>query len=199
MNAEQTVFSQITDFLPLHEFRRCVRRSHGNYRLTTFSCLDQFLCMCFAQLTYQGKPSGYPKRTQRAMKAKALPHGFRWEGVAQHVSGCQREARLENLSRFCSRAHQHRATVIRERRTRCGSRRDGLCLGFDNHRPVPVDVSLGALPEGKGRGQTPHSLRSSRKHTDLYPYIRWEVTRCQRAGLVDSRTRLVLHHGQGIH
>jgi DDE family transposase/uncharacterized protein DUF4372 len=41
------------DFLPSHEFRRCVDRYNGNYKLQRFSCWDQFLCMAFAQLTYR--------------------------------------------------------------------------------------------------------------------------------------------------
>jgi hypothetical protein len=41
------------DFLPLHEFRKYVKRYRGNYKVKSFSCLDQFLCMAFAQLTYR--------------------------------------------------------------------------------------------------------------------------------------------------
>ena len=41
------------DFLPKHEFNQCVGRYQGNYRVRKFSCLDQFLCMVFAQLTYR--------------------------------------------------------------------------------------------------------------------------------------------------
>ena len=53
MNSGRTVFSQIMDFLPLREFRKCVKRYHGNYKVQKFSCVDQFLCMAFAQLTYR--------------------------------------------------------------------------------------------------------------------------------------------------
>ena len=53
MNTGKTVFSQLMDFLPLTEFRRCVQRYRGNYKMKSFSCLDQFLCMAFAQLTYR--------------------------------------------------------------------------------------------------------------------------------------------------
>ena len=49
----QTVFSQIIDFLPIKKFRQCVNRYHGNYRVRSFTCYDQFLCMAFAQLTYR--------------------------------------------------------------------------------------------------------------------------------------------------
>ena len=47
------VFSQVMDHLPMHVFRRCVQRYQGNHKTKTFSCLDQFLCMAFAQLTYR--------------------------------------------------------------------------------------------------------------------------------------------------
>ena len=49
----QTVFSQVMDFLPMHSFRRCVIRYGGNKGIRTFACLDQFMCMAFAQLTYR--------------------------------------------------------------------------------------------------------------------------------------------------
>src|ERR1043166_8910407 len=53
MNTGRTVFSQLIDYLPIHQFRECVRRYDGNRRMRTFSCWDQFLCMAFAQLTYR--------------------------------------------------------------------------------------------------------------------------------------------------
>lgn len=53
MNTGKTIFSQLMDFLPLHEFRQCVERYDGNHKVQSFSCLDQFLCMAFAQLTYR--------------------------------------------------------------------------------------------------------------------------------------------------
>ena len=53
MNEGQIVFSQITDHLPMQAFHRCVQRYRGHYKVQSFSCLDQFLCMAFAQLTYR--------------------------------------------------------------------------------------------------------------------------------------------------
>lgn len=49
----QTVFSQVMDFLPHKKFSQCVDRYTGNYRVRSFTCYDQFLCMAFAQLTYR--------------------------------------------------------------------------------------------------------------------------------------------------
>lgn len=53
MNTGKSIFAQLMDFLPLDEFRRCVKRYHGNHNVRTFSCLDQYFCMAFAQLTYR--------------------------------------------------------------------------------------------------------------------------------------------------
>jgi transposase len=53
MNTGKTIFSQLMDFLPLYEFRQCVKRYDGNHKVQSFSCLDQFLSMAFAQLTYR--------------------------------------------------------------------------------------------------------------------------------------------------
>jgi hypothetical protein len=53
MYAGKLVFSQVIDHLPLHTFRQCVKRYKGNRKVKEFTCLDQFLCMAFAQLTYR--------------------------------------------------------------------------------------------------------------------------------------------------
>lgn len=53
MNTGKIIFSQIMDHLPLNEFRKCIRRYQGDYKVKSFSCLDQYLCMSFAQLTYR--------------------------------------------------------------------------------------------------------------------------------------------------
>ena len=53
MHTGRTVFSQLTDFLPLREFRRGVARYRGQHKVRRFSCLDQYLAMAFAQLTYR--------------------------------------------------------------------------------------------------------------------------------------------------
>jgi hypothetical protein len=53
MNSGKSIFAQLMDFLPSKAFRRCVKRYKGDYKLKSFSCWDQFLCMAFAQLTYR--------------------------------------------------------------------------------------------------------------------------------------------------
>ena len=76
MNTGRTVFSQIMDFLPLREFRNCVERYRGNYKVQKFSCMDQFLCMAFAQLTYRESLRDI-EACLRAMQSKLYHMGIR--------------------------------------------------------------------------------------------------------------------------
>lgn len=53
MHAGKLVFAQLTDLIHPEQFRRCVRRYDGEYKVKTFSCWNQFLCMAFGQLTFR--------------------------------------------------------------------------------------------------------------------------------------------------
>jgi hypothetical protein len=51
MNSGKTVFKQLLQFLPHHEFNKCVARYNGSYKVRRFSCYDQFLCLAYAELS----------------------------------------------------------------------------------------------------------------------------------------------------
>ena len=53
MDSDTTIFTQLMEFVPQYDFRKCVERYNGNYKVKSFSCWDQFLCMAFAQFTYR--------------------------------------------------------------------------------------------------------------------------------------------------
>lgn len=53
MYTGKLVFAQILEFAPWHVFRRLVSRYKGDFNVRSFSCLDQFACMAFAQLSYR--------------------------------------------------------------------------------------------------------------------------------------------------
>ena len=76
MNTGRIVFSQVMDFLPLQEFRKCVHRYHGEYKVQRFSCLNQFFCMAFAQLTYRESLRDI-EACLRAMRSKLYHMGIR--------------------------------------------------------------------------------------------------------------------------
>ena len=53
MHSGKTVLAQLTEWIHPEQFRRCVNRYHGHYKVRSFSCWDQFLAMAFAQLTFR--------------------------------------------------------------------------------------------------------------------------------------------------
>ena len=76
MNVGKLVFAQIMDHLPLTTFRRCVVRYQGEHKVKSFSCLDQYLCMAFAQLTYRESLRDI-EACLRAQRNKLYHMGFR--------------------------------------------------------------------------------------------------------------------------
>ena len=77
MNSGRTIFSQLMDFLPMNEFRVCVDRYRGEYKVQTFSCLDQFLSMSFAQLTFRDGLRDI-ETCLRSLGKKLGLHGLVW-------------------------------------------------------------------------------------------------------------------------
>jgi Domain of unknown function (DUF4372)/Transposase DDE domain len=53
MHSGKAVFSQLMEWIHAEQFRRCVARYDGNYKVRNFSCWDQFLAMAFAQITFR--------------------------------------------------------------------------------------------------------------------------------------------------
>ena len=82
MHTGKLVFAQMMDFLPLQQFRRCVARYRGTYKVKSFSCLDQFLCMAFAQLTCRESLRDI-EACLRSIRSKLYHMGIRSTGQRQ--------------------------------------------------------------------------------------------------------------------
>jgi len=53
MHFGKTVFTQVMEWVHPEQFRRCVVRYQGNYKVSHFSCWEQFLAMGFAQMSFR--------------------------------------------------------------------------------------------------------------------------------------------------
>jgi hypothetical protein len=51
MNSGKTVFRQLLQFIPRHDFNVCVRLYRGEHWVKSFTTFDQFLCLAYAQLS----------------------------------------------------------------------------------------------------------------------------------------------------
>jgi hypothetical protein len=76
MNVGRTVFAQVMEHFPSYEFQKCVTRYDGDFRKRSFSCLDQFLCLGFAQLTYRESLRDI-EACLRSVQGKLYHMGFR--------------------------------------------------------------------------------------------------------------------------
>ncbi len=84
MHQGKLVFSQIMMHRPLTTFRRCVAAHRGDHKVKDFTCLDQFLAMAFAQLTY--RESLRDIEVNLRAQAKRLYHmGFRCATLSRNT------------------------------------------------------------------------------------------------------------------
>jgi Domain of unknown function (DUF4372)/Transposase DDE domain len=81
---DQYVFSQLMEHLPLTTFRRCVVRYGGEYKIKHFSCLDQFRCLAFAQLTWRESLRAI-EASLRAQSSKLYHLGFRCQRISRNT------------------------------------------------------------------------------------------------------------------
>ena len=83
-NLDRYVFSQLMDYLPLTTFRRCVARYDGDHKIQQFSCLDQFRCFAFAQLTWRESLRDI-EACLRAQSSKLYHLGFRSSTISRNT------------------------------------------------------------------------------------------------------------------
>ena len=104
MYTGQYVFAQVMEYLPWPVFRRCVARYGGDHKIKSFSCLDQFRCLAFAQLTWRESLRDMPHdRRPLVFGASFSPQaGFR----LQHSGTAAYGARNRGASRRRHRDQQ---------------------------------------------------------------------------------------------
>src|SRR5262245_12258277 len=147
------IFSQLMDFLPSSEFRRCVDCYNGNHKLQRFSCWDQFLCMAFAQLTYRESLRDI-EACLRSAGTKLYHMGIRG-GVARNTLANANQVRVAHLRRLRPNADCDGTPALHWRRLWYRTSRDRIRARFDDDRFVPVAVPLGQVPEARwGREDT---------------------------------------------
>ena len=110
MSHGQYVFAQLMDHAPLTTFRRCVARYGGDHKIKHFSCLDQFRCLAFAQLTWRESLRDI-EACLRAQSAKLYRLGFRCPQISRHTMA---NANAERDWRIYADFAQHLIRMARE-------------------------------------------------------------------------------------
>jgi hypothetical protein len=110
MSHGQYVFAQLMDHAPLTTFRRCVVRYGGDHKIKHFSCLDQFRCFAFAQLTWRESLRDI-EACLRAQSAKLYRLGFRCPQISRNTMA---NANAERDWRIYADFAQHLIGMARE-------------------------------------------------------------------------------------
>src|ERR1700735_3375496 len=151
MNTGRTLFAQLMDFLPWSSFDRVVARYDGNRALRKLSCAAQYQIMAFAQLTY--RESLRDIETCLSVQASKLYHMGLREPIRRSTLADANESRDWRILRGSGPAVDRPGEeAVRHGGSWSGPDQYGLRLGFDNHRPVPVGLSVGSFPHHQGGG-----------------------------------------------
>ena len=151
MHSGKLVFAQLMDHLPLHTFRRCVAKYPGRYPTLSFSHLDQFLCMAFAQLTCRESLRDI-ETCLRAQSAKLYHLGIR--------GGVARSALADANEKRDWRIYQDFATSLIQVARRLYAQ-DDFGVGLTN-TVYALDSTTIDLCRSRGRSSAKPRARSSR-------------------------------------
>ena len=101
-----------------------------------------------------------------------LPHGNPRRRGKKHPRQRQQRQGLEALYRLHTTPDPQGTEAVPPRRPWPRPRQHGLRARFLYHRPVPVTLPMGTVPQDQGSRQTPHTSRPARKHTRIHPHHR---------------------------
>ena len=121
MHSGKLVFAQVMEAAPWHTFRRLVVKYQGDFNVRSFTCMDQFLCMAFAQITYRESLRDI-EACRRAQSGKLYHLGIRGN-MTRSVLADANESRDWHL--YCEFAH----ALIR------------IARGLYAHDPIAVNLS----------------------------------------------------------
>ena len=169
MNTGKTLFAQLMDFLPWTTFTRIVDRYGGDHRVRTLSCAEQYRSMAFAQLTY--RESLRDIETCLSVHASKLYHmGFRQPVRRSTLADANERRDWRIHAALAQRLITQARTLYVDEELGFGPDQYRLRPGLDDHRSVPVGLSVGALPHHQGGGEDAHAARPASFATRPSPW-----------------------------
>ena len=130
MPTGKLIFSQLTEWIHAEQFRRCVNRYDGNYKISNFPCWDQFLAMVFAQVTFRESLADI-EVCLRSRSDQLYRMGFR-STVAHSTLADANSVREAHLRRLSASNYRARTPSLCQRTARSGFGANRLRLGFHN-------------------------------------------------------------------
>jgi len=136
---------------------------------------------------HRGLPSFRP--------TEALSHGHSRRHLPKHAGQRQRESKLAHLCRLRAGVDPYCTSPLYQRSTGRGFGANGIRPRFHYDRPVPVPVSMGAVPKAQRSRQDARLIGFTRKHPFVHQDHRRQIPRCESSGRTHSGTGLLLRDG----
>ena len=146
MNSGRTVFAQLMDFIPKYEFDKSVDKYKGNYKAQEFSCWEQYVVMCFAQLTYRESLRDIEACLQ-AVSGKLYHCGIKSK-VARSTLAYWNETRDWRIFAEFAQVLISKARKLYEKENEFELDIDGMIYAFDS---TTIDLCLTLFPWAKFR------------------------------------------------
>ena len=176
MHTGKTLFAQLMDLLPWTTFARIVERYGGDRYVKSLRCAEHFRVMAFAQLTYRESLRDI-EACLSAQASKLYHMGFRapiWRATLSDA----------NEARDWRMYADFAQVLIRQARKLYAAESLGVelsetvyALELDDHRPVLVGLSLGAVPFDQGGRENAYAARFAGCDSELYSHLRRQAAR----------------------
>jgi hypothetical protein len=143
------------------------------------------------------EPSRYRNlSTSNATQALSLWHPRKH--LTNHSGQSKRKSQLENLCRLRPSADREGAKALRQRRFCHSAKTHCVCSRFNNHRFVPVSVSMGKVSQVQSRSQSTRVNGPQGLYTLFYPHYRRKSPRRKHPRRSCFRAGCNLHHGSRL-
>ncbi len=197
MYSGKLIFSQVLDFMPIHTFRRCVARYQGDRNVRSFTCLDQYLCMAFAQLTYRESLRDI-EACLRAQQQKLYHMGIRGTVAKSNLADAN-EQRAWRI--YADLAH----SLIITARTLYSNEPFGIDLEQTVYAldATTIDLCLSVFPwatfpSGQSSNQITYASGPAGQYSYVYLHLRWHRARCEYTRCTSDRAWRILCNGSRL-
>ena len=181
--------------LRIQQMRQTIQRKLQN---KIVYLLKSIICYGIRTINLSRKPSRYSRMSQ-CNAPQIIPCRHPSTSFPNNFSGCKRKSRLAYLRRLCTSINSYCTTIICQRRHRCRTGRNGLCIGFHHNRFVSFAFSLGPVSRKESSNKTAYAYRRTRPDTHFYMDIRRKTTRCQYPGRANTGTECNIFDRPRIH
>ena len=130
---------------------------------------------------------------------KIIPRRLPGPDITVNTGRCQRTSRLPDISGLWILPHRHSEKPLSKRKAGSGTGSIIICPRFNNHRSMPLSISMGNLSKDQGSHKTPYTAGFARLNPHVHQPCTRQCPRCYHLGHSAYRTKINRHNGSRVH